>query len=313
MEAILGTLSGVNNKLLLCANPTKNSGTFFDSHNKDRELYKCHRVSSRDSKRASKDNITMLERKYGKDSDVVRVRVDGEFPKREADAFMPLEFVELATEKEIQHSGNILHIGIDVARFGDDETGIVPQFGWKVLNPQFYNGNDTMVTVGKAIYTAKGYMKTYPQITEVWIKVDDSGVGGGVTDRLREVIADEGLPFKVFPVINNGTSEDEHYDNLGTEAWAQLRDIFEDNFSRNMRGEAAIVQIPNDEKLIGQLTTRKFKFSSRGRMVLERKEDMKKRGLTSPDRADALVLAFYQPHFVETIISSMAVDPDDIF
>ena len=80
MEAILGTLSGENNKLLMCGNPTKTTGTFYDSHTRDRALYKCHTVSSAESKRTNKENIESLIRKYGWDSNVVRVRVRGEFP-----------------------------------------------------------------------------------------------------------------------------------------------------------------------------------------------------------------------------------------
>ena len=75
MEAILGTLSGENNKLLMCGNPTKTTGTFYDSHTRDRALYKCHTVSSADSKRTNKENIESLIKKYGWESNVVRVRV----------------------------------------------------------------------------------------------------------------------------------------------------------------------------------------------------------------------------------------------
>ena len=82
---------------------------FYDSHHKDRKFYKVHKISSRTSKRTNKENIVMLENKYGKDSDVVRVRVDGEFPKAEADAFIPLEIVELATSIQIEPIGNVLH------------------------------------------------------------------------------------------------------------------------------------------------------------------------------------------------------------
>ncbi len=74
MEAILVPLSGENNKLLMCGNPTKTTGTFYDSH-RDRALYKCHTVSSADSKRTNKENIESLIKKYGWESNVVRVRV----------------------------------------------------------------------------------------------------------------------------------------------------------------------------------------------------------------------------------------------
>ncbi|GIN89861.1 hypothetical protein J22TS1_09120 [Siminovitchia terrae] len=101
MEAILGTLSGAENKLLMCGNPTRTSWVFYDSHHRDRADYKTHKVSSWDSSRASKENIERLIRKYGEDSDVVRVRVYGEFPKSEPDTFIHLEKVEAAAMREV--------------------------------------------------------------------------------------------------------------------------------------------------------------------------------------------------------------------
>lgn len=292
LEAILGTLTGLENKLLLCGNPTRTSGVFFDSHNKDREHYKTHRVSSRDSNRTSRENIAMLENKYGKDSDVVRVRVDGEFPKAEADSFIPLEFAELATQSSVAIIGNELHLGVDVARFGDDETVIAPRIGLKVFDLNCYNKQDTMVTAGWVLNIARQYKDNFPQIQEVFIKVDDSGVGGGVTDRLNEVNAEDGLGYYIVPINNGSKSEDEHYDNKGTESWATVRELLEENFSGHMQGEELEIELPNDDKLISQLTTRKYHMTSKGKIALERKEDMKKRGLQSPDRADAVVLSF---------------------
>lgn len=93
MEAILGTLSGGNNKLLLCGNPTRTSGAFFDAFHTDRTLYKQHTVSSMDSPRTNKENIDSLIRKYGKNSNVVLVRVFGEFPKQEDDVLIMLSLI----------------------------------------------------------------------------------------------------------------------------------------------------------------------------------------------------------------------------
>jgi phage terminase large subunit len=292
MEAILGTLSGDENKLLMCGNPTRTSGTFYDSHNRDRELYKTHKVSSLDSPRTSKENIEMLKKKYNEGSDVWRVRVLGEFPKAEADAFIPLEFAELAKDAEVEPNDTVLHMGVDVARFGDDETVIAPRIGLKVYPLKCYNKQDTMVTAGRVIRTAKDMMKKNEKIRRVIINVDDTGVGGGVTDRLKEVIREEKLPFKVIPINNGAASLDDHYANRGTECWAQIRELLEESFSRYMQGEKPDIELPDDEKLIVQLTTRKYKMNSKGKIVLERKEEMKKRGLASPDRADAVVLSF---------------------
>lgn len=296
LEAILGTLTGPENKLLMCGNPTKTAGIFYDSHNRDRKRFKTHRVDSRDSKRTSKENIQMLIDKYGAESDVVRVRVFGEFPKAEADAFIALELVELATTGNVEPTGNTLHLGVDVARFGDDETVIAPRIGMRVFDLQTYNKQDTMTTTGHIIAAGREFLNEFPNLQYVEIKVDDSGVGGGVTDRLNEVIQEERLyNWRVIPV-NNGSrptsDEEEHYENRGTETWATVRDILQECFSKHVQGEPITVQLPNDDRLITQLSQRKYRMTSKGKIALERKEDMKKRGLDSPDRADAVVLSF---------------------
>lgn len=295
MEAILGTLSGEENKLLLCGNPTRTSGVFYDSHNKDRDMYKAHKVSSMDSPRTSKDNIQMLKRKYNEDSDVYRVRVLGEFPKAEADAFIPLEYAEqaAATPIQIDKRERILHLGVDVARFGDDESVIVPRIGMVATELKRFSKQGTTQTAGEVLKAAREYMKQYPFIREIHIKVDADGVGGGVVDRLDEVVYDEGLShIKVIPIHNGSSASDISYENLSAELWANMRELLEENFSGYMRNEAPKLSIPDDEKLISQLTTRKYRISSRGKIALEKKEDMKKRGLQSPDRADAVILAF---------------------
>ncbi|MBB6218006.1 hypothetical protein HNQ80_004143 [Anaerosolibacter carboniphilus] len=296
MEAILGTLSGKENKLLMCGNPTRISGVFYDSHHRDRADYKTHKISSLDSPRTSKENIEMLKRKYHEDSDVYRIRVLGEFPKAEPDTFIALELAELATKAKIDSVGDTIHLGIDVARFGDDETVIAPRIGSKVFKLHCYSKNDTMVTAGWGISIAKQMLEKFPTAYKVCFKVDDSGVGGGVTDRLNEVIREEELEnWEVIPVNNGSSSDDEHYDNKGTECWAAVRDILQENFSDHVQGKDPIIELPDDEKLISQLTTRKYRMTSKGKIALERKEEMKKRGLQSPDRADAVVLAFYEP------------------
>lgn len=295
LEAIIGTLTGEDNKLLLCGNPTRTAGVFYDSHNRDRARFRTHKVDSRDSKRTSRDNIQMLIDKYGAESDVVRVRVYGEFPKAEADSFIALELAELAANAAVEPRGDTLYLGVDVARFGDDETVIAPRIGMKVFDLLGKHKQDTMVTAGWVISTGRAMLREYPTLTRVEIRVDDSGVGGGVTDRLNEVIREELLEgWRVIP-INNGSScegdEADHYENRGTETWASLRDILQECFSKHVQGESIEFELPNDPRLVTQLTQRKYRMTSRGKIALERKEDMKKRGLDSPDRADAVVLA----------------------
>ena len=102
MEAILGTLSGENNKLLMCGNPTRTSGTFYDAFHVDRALYKNRTVSSADSQRTNKQNIDALIRKYGRESNVVLVRVFGEFPRQEDDVFIMLSVIEQCGSREYE-------------------------------------------------------------------------------------------------------------------------------------------------------------------------------------------------------------------
>lgn len=298
MEAILGTLSGENNKLFMCGNPTKTSGVFYDSHNRDRHHYRTRKVSSMDSSRTSEKTIEMLLEKYGEDSDVARVRIFGDFPRAEADNFIPLEIVEMAVNSEYEYSKQttIGDIGVDVARFGDDETAIVKRIDDYVFPIKTYRKQDTTATTGYVLKAAREMMKQHDHLKQIYIKVDDSGVGGGVTDQLREKIREKQLPYRVYPVINNGKADDdEHYDNVGTEQWGVLREVLNDNFSKHMQGEPIKIHLPDDEQLVTQLTSRKYRMTSRGKIALERKDEMKERGLDSPDRADAIVLAFYRP------------------
>ena len=166
MEAILGTLSGENNKLLMCGNPTKTTGTFYDSHTRDRALYKCHTVSSAESKRTNKENIESLIRKYGWDSNVVRVRVRGEFPNQEDDVFIALSTIEQCGSRLFElDDGKLLPyiiFGVDVARFGDDETIIYRNARGKLRIVANRRGQDLMRTVGDIVRQYKKAIKEFP-------------------------------------------------------------------------------------------------------------------------------------------------------
>lgn len=300
MEAILGTLSGEYNKLLLCGNPNRLDGTFYDSHNDDRDKYKTHKVSSKDSSRTSKDNIDMLIRKYGKDSDVARVRIYGDFPRGSVDSFITLEVVEEAAKgvikKESLSAYETLHIGVDVARFGDDETVITPRIGMKVFDQEIFRNQDTMQTTGNILRLTKLYFKQFPNLKKAKVKIDDTGVGGGVTDRLNELKREQNMnDIEIYGINNGAAAKDQYYSNLGTEAWGQLKSLLEENFSNQMQGKERVIEIPNEPTLIKELRARKYFISSRGKIQLESKKEMKNRNLGSPDRADSLVLAIYEP------------------
>lgn len=298
MEAILGTLSGANNKLLMCGNPTKTSGTFYDSHTKDRALYKCHTVSSMDSSRTNKDNIEILIRKYGEDSNVVLVRVKGEFPNQEDDVFIGLPLIEQRSSKryELPEGKGMAQVilGVDVARFGDDETIIYRNFKGNARMVKNRRGQDLMATVGDIVKEYKTIAREYPEYQgKIYVNLDDTGLGGGVTDRLREVKREQKLRRMVIIPINaaekietdtkDGKEAAEHYNNLTTHMWAVVRELLEN-------GD---LMFEDDEQTVAQLSSRKYRMASNGKLEIEPKKEMKKRGLDSPDRADALALSCY--------------------
>ncbi|MZK53468.1 DEAD/DEAH box helicase family protein [Clostridium beijerinckii] len=294
MEAILGTLTGYENKLLMCGNPTRTSGTFYDSHNRDRDLYKTFKVSSLDSPRTSKDNIEMLRRKYHEGSDPWRVRVLGEFPKGESDSLISLEAAEMATTREVNISNDyILNIGADIARYGDDETIIAPRIGGKVFNLLTYSKQSTMETSGRILRAVDEFKSEYPQINRVKIKTDDDGLGAGVTDRLKEVVAQERLNYEIIPIQNGSSAiEKDKYYNKASEMWDVMRGELDNNLSCYLQGKESTVQLPNDDKLIKQLSNRKYSVDSKGKIQIESKKEMKKRIGESPDRADAVIYSF---------------------
>ena len=298
MEAVLGTLSGKNNKLLMCGNPTRTSGTFYDAFHADRTLYKNHTVSSADSPRTNKQNIESLIRKYGRDSNVVLVRVFGKFPKQEDDVFIMLSLIEQCGSKvyELPEDKGMPYImfGVDVARYGDDETVIYRNIKGKLNLAIHRHGQNLMATVGDIVAQYKKVIREFPDYKgRIYVNIDDTGLGGGVTDRLEEVRREQKLhrlfiiPINAAEKIDTDTNEGkeaaEHYNNLTTHMWAVLRDLL-----RNKQ-----IEIGDEADTFAQLSVRKYFMASNGKLELESKKEMKKRGVASPDRADALALSTY--------------------
>ena len=123
----------------------------------------------------------------------------------------------------------------------------------------------------------------------MFVNIDDTGLGGGVTDRLNEVKFEERLNRMVVVPINFSckVSDDkaaDHYADLTTYMWSIVK-------KQLQNGELFLI---NDNVLVAQLSVRKYGITSSGKIVLESKKEMKKRGVGSPDRADALALSCYR-------------------
>ena len=147
-----------------------------------------------------------------------------------------------------------------------------------------------MKLTGQIVNIVKELNLKHPNIT-VRIKVDCDGLGVGVYDRLKEVIPQQRLKAMVVECHFGGkggkvnSNEPIEYKNSTGIMWGNIRSKFKNEQ----------LEIVNDEELINQLSNRKYFIESDGTIRLERKEEMKKRGIHSPDRADAVALSLYEP------------------
>ncbi|MEI2396134.1 hypothetical protein [Paenibacillus phytohabitans] len=127
--------------------------------------------------------------------------------------------------------------------------------GKKTVGQHSHFKESTMFTVGNAVRLAKDILLQYPEVEHVKFNIDDTG--GGVTDRLIEVINEEDYGWEVVPVNNGSSSLDEYIANLVTEMWRSIRTDLETNLTNFINGDPGVMQLPDDDTLISQLATRK--------------------------------------------------------
>ena len=268
-----GALSTEGAYVLMMANPTRMEGYFYDAHHKMRESWACLHWNGEDSPLVSRAYVEDMARKYGTESAIYRIRVRGDFAGN-PDGIIPLDLIEGAIGRDIKPHGDIVW-GLDVARFGADRTALAKRRGSALIEPlQAWTGKDTMQTAGMVLLEYES-AKEKP----VAIYVDVIGIGAGVVDRMDEL----GLPVVGINVAESPAVRD-RYNRLRDELWFKAREWF----------EARDVTIPADEALIAELTLPTYKLLSNGKIQVEGKDELKKRGVTSPDLADAFCLTFAQ-------------------
>lgn len=272
-EAASGSMSGHSACTILIGNPVRGTGYFYDTHHKLSGEWWTMRVSCEDSPRVSKEFIREIAMRYGEESNVYRVRVLGEFPKADDDTVIPYEIIEAATVRDVVANPDAVEVwGLDVARFGTDSSCLVKRKANVITGIQTWRNLDLMTLTG-AVVAEYNAADNKP----VEILVDSIGLGAGVVDRLRELkLPARGINVAESPAMGNT------YANLRAELWYKAKAWLE---KRDCK-------IPNNERLVGELAAIRYGFMSTGKIKIESKEDMRKRGLPSPDVADAMVLTF---------------------
>lgn len=254
------------------SNPRKNTGAFYECFNKNRHLWRTRQIDSREVEGISHATYDNIIAQYGEDSDEARVEVYGQFPRVGDAQFIGNGLVEEAQARKVvpDKSAPVI-LGVDVARFGSDKTVLAVRKGREIVGLVKRSGLDTMQVVGEVI---KAINEHNPDMTVI----DEGGLGAGVVDRLKE------QRYKVRGV-NFGAAADNKvaYGNKRAEMWGLMRDWMKTG------------RIPLDRDLLTDLTSPSYRHNSTGAILLEKKEEMRKRGAASPDSADAIALTFAFP------------------
>ena len=289
-EAIEAVMTSADPLLLLIGNPTIVSGAFRRAFYEERHLFHNITISALDSPNVQEGKTVIPgltsakwveERRetWGEDNPIFRARVLGEFPDQAEDTLISLRDVEEAVhrwtigqEEETSGSPDEVVLAVDVARFGSDSSVILHRQGSRVIEIRTFRKMDTMQLAG---WVAAAIRETSPGT----VCVDEIGVGAGVVDRLKE----QGFPIRGINVARRA-SQESLFANVRAEGYWRFKELF----------ASGQIAIPNDHQLMGELAALRYSYDSQGRVQMESKDSIRQRGLPSPDKADALMLAFLE-------------------
>ncbi len=255
------------------SNPRRNTGPFYDCFHANRAFWKNKQIDSRTVEDTDKELFQRMLEQYGEDSTVARVEVMGEFPRADDDAVIPMELVRAAINRDVSLTASEPIIwGLDVARYGGDSSALCVRQGNTVFEIKTFGSMDLMQLCG---IIKNRYDETTALDRPSEILVDVIGLGAGVVDRLSE----QNLPARGINVAE-APATSKNYLNLRAELWFKVKEW--------LAGRDCC--LPDDDELVAELASPVYKYTSSGKIKIESKEEMKKRGIKSPDKADALAL-----------------------
>ncbi len=251
-------------------NGRRNTGAFFECFHKNRKFWRTTKIDARHVEGCDPQVYAQIIEEKGVDSDAARIEVYGEFPRQGEDQFISRSIVEAAVGRDVVDDGFApLIMGVDPARYGDDSTVIRFRQGRDatILPPIVMSGADNMAVANKC---AELIQKYNPDAVCI-----DAGSGSGVIDRLRE------MKYKIHEVGFGNKADDPRWADKRIEIWDRMRDWLGGG------------KIDDNQYLIDDLVGPKYRYRGNSdKIALEPKEEMKARGLSSPDHADALALTF---------------------
>lgn len=265
---------------LVRGNPTRNTGKFRECFGKSRHRWLTRQIDSRDSRLTNKHQIQQWIEDYGEDSDFVRVRVKGMFPRAGSMQLVPADVVEAARKRQAEPlASDPIVLGVDVARHGDDQAVIACRQGRDAKSRRWrrYRNINTMQLASEVHRFAQ-------EVRADAVFIDVTGMGWGVYDRLEQLDLPNGC--RVYPV-DFGSAPDAQW------AGDKARMAYKvDEMWWNMAQWLKRGAIPDEQEIEDDLIGREYGYTTDNAIRLEKKDDMKKRGLASPDNGDALALTF---------------------
>ena len=294
IEQFKGTLSNPNAIFIQIGNPNTRDCNFFDCFNSQRHKWATYTWNAEDTPASEwfdPQRNRDLEEEFGRDSDVYRIRVLGEFPHADPNCVMSSEDIERIMDRKLMIPMSQLNsrrqFGIDFARFGGDESVILRRAGNAIVQRWWrarVDPNDVVDLAFKMQHDARW------RDEQTWFVGDAGGMGQGVMGNFHRA------GKQIVEFHNGGKSNERDYENKITQAWF--------NMAKLVRSRECY--LPRDNRLIHQLSARQYFTTKKGKLVLESKDDYMKRGHESPDRADAAVLAFWNNVIATGTVSPMS-------
>lgn len=302
-DAALANATGPNDRILVVGNPTEPTGSFWATHQVNSAWHKIIMPATKHPNvihgkmiipgGPSRESLERQKKEWGEDSPDWRTRVLAEFPISASDALLREEWIKRAVDRytatgQQTYIGTVpigqeaaqrapFYIGIDVARFGGDYNVICVVQNGVVKHQEFWASTDTVETEAKIIrfLTRIGYQKGMDRVA-----VDEGAAGGGAS--VLDHLNDQGVEAEGFNGARRAEDDPDHYANQRAWAYWMLRRAFEDG----------VITIPADPMLLEELRAITYTFNNKEGVQIAKKSIIKTTLHRSPDRADALMMAW---------------------
>ncbi len=235
-------------------------------------------------------------REFGKDSSYVEARVHARFPRDSGNRVIPIDWIEQAMENEDPSASDQIRLGVDVAAGGGDEVAVARAEGFTVRLVYSQGGSANLNAVDVAgqvlrqIEAAERLAATGPWLKPVRVKIDSVGVGWGVSSILETWKSERRHSAEIVRVnVGERSGSPQQFANQRAEMWWNARTLLQPD-----SGGRQEIKLDIDRKTAAQLSVPRYGSDSSGRIAIEKKEAMRKRGVPSPDRAEAILLALYE-------------------